>query len=446
MLRRPEAAEGDYFRSPQHRVAGMDTMGELRTTALRSKAKVPDSEFHPGERVLAASIPVGTRTTAIDLDVTDGCNLACSYCFKNLDKPNNMTLQTAKDGIEWLIRASADSPDISVNFMGGKPSARFPMLKELVAWGKRRARAVGKRIQFSFTSNMTLWNDEMRRWVDEEGIGVLVSIDGAPETQDAQRPSKNGRPMGETVARWANSMVQTRPQSDGRMTVPPQHVEKFFENCKYPWETVGFINIVAADADYDNWDEHHFETYREQLRLICDYLFDDFTSGGKRSLKVLSYYLQQLIEPRDLDRAVERRNFPCGAGYNYLMIDPKGDIWPCHRFDGAAEDSGLGGKMKMGNIYSEVFNENLSNAFRNFDHSKVFKPACKTCPVEPICGGFCPAANLSDTGSIYTPHDNYCRLKWVLYEEAELLYRRMKDADPVRCAEHIGGLAAGKDV
>src|SRR3954468_3368859 len=85
-------------------------------------------------RVHTGSVPTLTQTTCIDLDITDGCNLACSYCFKNLDHPNNMSLQTAKDGVEWLLLASGPSPQVSVNFMGGEPSLRFSMIKELVPW------------------------------------------------------------------------------------------------------------------------------------------------------------------------------------------------------------------------------------------------------------------------------------------------------------------------
>lgn len=99
----------------------------------------------------------------------------------------------------------------------------------------------------------------------------------------------------------------------------------------------------------------------------------------------------------------------------------------------------------MGNIYSQDFNEELSSVFRNFDHSKVFKPACRTCKVEPICGGFCPAANLSDTGTIYTPHDTYCRLKWIAYEKAEKLYFRMKELDEDRCLSHIENIVPKRE-
>jgi len=384
----------------------------------------------PGSRLASAAIPKMAQTTAIDLDVTDGCNLGCVYCFKNLDKPTHMSLDTAKDAIEWLFRASGDSPTVSVNFMGGEPILRFAVLKDLVVWGNRRARAVGKSIYWSFTSNLTLWTDEVREWVDANGIGVLMSIDGHPLIQDAQRPSKDRKPKAEIVAKWAKSLLTTRPESGARFTISPAYIDLLAEGCIYLWKDIGFKNVILADSDYDNWTDADFETYGQQCDRITEYMLEEFQAGRERTLELYKHYLLRLIHPRAMQSEIRRQNFPCGAGYNYSMIDQEGTIWPCHRFDGAAEDSGTEQAMKLGNIYRGEYNEALSNTFRNFDHSKIHKPECPTCPVEPICGGFCPAANLQHgKKSIYEPHDAYCRLKWMAYAKAEEYYTRLLEMD-----------------
>jgi uncharacterized protein len=118
---------------------------------------------------------------------------------------------------------------------------------------------------------------------------------------------------------------------------------------------------------------------------------------------------------------------PCGAGKGYMMIDYAGDVWPCHRFDGADTDKRAGGVFRLANIFQDGFHTELHKAFLSFDHSTMQKPACRTCPVEPACGGYCPAANFSDTGSIYTPHDSYCRWSQMLYATAEQLYAHSRE-------------------
>ena len=109
------------------------------------------------------------------------------------------------------------------------------------------------------------------------------------------------------------------------------------------------------------------------------------------------------------------------------MIDYTGDVWPCHRFDGADEDAGASGQFRMANIFEGHFRSDLQRAFMDFDHYEQAKPACETCPTRPVCGGYCPAANLSDTGSIYHPHDTFCRWSQMTYGYAESLYLRLRE-------------------
>ena len=60
-------------------------------------------------------------STAIDLDVTDDCNLRCVYCFKGPKTPRYIDMKTARAAVDWVIHASSDYQRISVNFMGGEP-------------------------------------------------------------------------------------------------------------------------------------------------------------------------------------------------------------------------------------------------------------------------------------------------------------------------------------
>jgi sulfatase maturation enzyme AslB (radical SAM superfamily) len=72
----------------------------------------------------------------------------------------------------------------------------------------------------------------------------------------------------------------------------------------------------------------------------------------------------------------------------------------------------------------------LQRTFRDFDHRVKHKDMCNQCPVNEICGGYCPAANVSSTGSIYTPHDDYCRCSQLNYDAAAHLYDRVKQSPP----------------
>jgi uncharacterized protein len=112
-----------------------------------------------------------------------------------------------------------------------------------------------------------------------------------------------------------------------------------------------------------------------------------------------------------------------------MMVDYTGDIWPCHRFDGADQAAGANGQFRLGNIFDGAFRDELQKVFVDFDHLQTHKDTCPTCPANEVCGGYCPAANLADTGSIYSPHDTFCRWTWMMYASAERVYDILAAAD-----------------
>lgn len=118
----------------------------------------------------------------------------------------------------------------------------------------------------------------------------------------------------------------------------------------------------------------------------------------------------------------EQRRYSCGAGRGTVLIDEHGDIWPCHRWDGADLDSGSRGAWRFGNMFEDGFNDTLHLALLQRDRWACYKPGCAHCPMNKICAGGCPAANLSLTGSIYTPHETDCEAARIAYKHAMTLH------------------------
>jgi len=76
----------------------------------------------------------------------------------------------------------------------------------------------------------------------------------------------------------------------------------------------------------------------------------------------------------------KQKIYYCGAGKNYVAVTPKGDIYPCHCFQGMDE-------FKMGNIRSGI-NSEVQNIFLN---NHIYnRPACSKCWARYFCGGGCP--------------------------------------------------------
>jgi uncharacterized protein len=116
------------------------------------------------------------------LNVTNQCNLACTYCYeygedKIVDTEHGrqskfMTEETARESVEFLLKESGASRTAHLTFFGGETLLNFPVLKSTIAYARRRADEVGKTIDFSLTTNATLLRPEIIEFLAEHNVGV----------------------------------------------------------------------------------------------------------------------------------------------------------------------------------------------------------------------------------------------------------------------------------
>ncbi len=354
----------------------------------------------------------------LDLDVTKNCNLRCVYCFKG-DRVHAggppMTLETAMAAIDWLIAASYSVRELWVNLMGGEPLLQFAMLQQLVPYAKRRAASHGKTVQFGCTTNLTLIDDEIAEFFRQWGMGWHCSIDGPPAVQNRQRPGPGGAESSSKAARGARLVLRDRPGAMARATLTPELVGTLFESLVY-FESLGFVSMGFALADQGAWQAAHLAEYDVQTRLIREHIRDDwYRRGIDKWYGAFDFFISAHISK-------QQRLFSCGAGRGTVLIDERGDMWPCHRWDGADCDAGDGGAWRLGNIFDGSFDHLLHLALLDRDRWSSYQPGCVGCAAQSICAGGCPAANLSETHSVYSQHRTTCEAARIALKHGMLLH------------------------
>jgi len=349
----------------------------------------------------SASCPV----TSIDLDLTKDCCLRCTYCFKGEKKHQEMCLETAFRVIDWLIEASFDyRGELYVNFMGGEPLLRFDLIKELVPYGKRRARQFGKRIHFGCTTNMVLVNEEIIEFWKKWGMGFHTSIDGIPEVQDAHRCFPNGKGSSQIIEKKVPLILNYRPTVAARATCCPDTVQHLYESVLY-FEKLGYKNIVFAQATNMEWQNKHFKILDEQLEKLSNFYIEKFRAGIEFNISPLDEAIRAIVTPA-------RQKPHCGAGRGLLLIDTEGNIWPCHRWNGYDAER----QWILGSIWGG-FNDELRQAFLDFNCHYDVNADCEHCLAVNMCGAGCIAENLQCRKDIYTPVQYWCQI-------AELIFRK----------------------
>ncbi|MGY8779759.1 MAG: radical SAM protein, partial [Longimicrobiales bacterium] len=157
----------------------------------------------PREQVPNDLPPADFPLNTMVLNVTNKCNLACTYCYEYGDdkivdtqygsQPKFMSEDTAEDSVEFLLAESQGQPVAHLTFFGGETLLNFPLLQKTVAYARRRAAEESKRIEFSLTTNATLLRPEIIQWLADNQVGVTISIDGPKPVQDGLRVFHNGK-------------------------------------------------------------------------------------------------------------------------------------------------------------------------------------------------------------------------------------------------------------
>src|SRR5882724_13057653 len=156
-----------------------------------------------------------------------------------------------------MLRESGENRLAHLTFFGGETLMNFPVLKSTITYARKRAKEVGKDVDFSLTTNATLLRPEIIEFLAENRVGVTISIDGPKEMQDEFRVFKNGSGSYDIVAPKIKELLKrhrSRPIG-ARVTLTSQtlDIRKIY---KHLTEEIGFWDVgfapvtTAPNRDY----------------------------------------------------------------------------------------------------------------------------------------------------------------------------------------------------
>ena len=171
-------------RSPADADAFLERIGFLDPDPPLPAA--PAEEFRPATAVLL---------------MTNRCQLRCTYCYAAAGEGAAEALdpgigRTAIDYVcQIALEDGRDHFEVSIHG-GGEPTRAWDSLQKCA--DHARTRELPARV--TMTSN-AIWSRRQLDWIAENLDGLTISVDGAPETQDRQRPFSTGRGSSGVVLR-----------------------------------------------------------------------------------------------------------------------------------------------------------------------------------------------------------------------------------------------------
>lgn len=361
---------------------------------------------------------VYSKPQAVTMLLTNDCNLACSYCFESNKGKDYMPKEMALD----ILKATYNPVDpmagiFTLNMFGGEPLMNWDTFKAVCDYVLEN----NLKIRITATTNLTLLTDEMIDYIDELSIPVLVSVDGIKEVHDKHRCNSFDKVienMKKLIDRDLGYLIEAR------MTVAPDTAKYMYESVKMLVD-LGINNIANVPASDLEWDAQSIQDYKDNYEKILDMyinILNDETNKRNISLYKVDQALNLALEPIKEDTSM------CNIGNpRWVIVDWKGDIWPCPDYPTTDNVDLIAGKI--GNFYTGV------------DETKVDpKPMvatyelerCKGCEAISICKSGCPYENYTKNGKFNEPTIGYCTLQKAFVEIIKAYQDKLLEATNIR--------------
>ncbi|HHT91464.1 MAG: thioether cross-link-forming SCIFF peptide maturase [Limnochordia bacterium] len=346
-----------------------------------------------------------TVVKALCLNVAHDCNLRCDYCFASTGDFQGarelMPLHVAQGAVDFLIQASEHRRQLEIDFFGGEPLLNWEVVHKTVTYAKKQGEKAGKSFRFTITTNGLGLNPEIEAFINEHMYNVVLSIDGRREINDGMRRTVSGRgSVYDLIVPKFQRLVQNRQGKSYYVRGTYTAANLDFANDVAHLHDLGFTEIsmepVVADPN---------EAYALQVadlpRIFEEYeRLADLVLTRRRQGEALNFFHFNVELTKG--PCLYKRLTSCGAGYEYLAVSPRGELFPCHQFVGQKD-------YLLGTVPSGLTNQELSAQFK--DAHVLNKPQCRTCWAKYFCSGGCEKIYLEFAGKPRTLDEISCGIQ-----------------------------------
>ena len=347
-------------------------------------------------------------TSNVTFQVTDDCNLKCSYCYQINKGKHKMSLDVAKRFIDMLLDNDENTKQyidtrsknaVVIEFIGGEPFLEVELMDQIIEYFVQQMIIKDHPWQYhyviSISSNGTLYFEpKVQEFIKKylSHLSLSISIDGNKQLHDACRVFEDGSGSYDIAIAAVHHYIDVLGGKMGsKMTLAP-------ENISYTYEAVvslieqGYTEINLNCVYEKGWTENHATVLYYQLKKLADYMImNDLTDTVYISMFVETYFRPK--SPDDVENW-------CGGNGQMISVDYKGDIYPCIRY----MESSLGDTVPpimVGNVYDGMMVDAkckaCMKALKSVNRKSQSTDECFNCLIADGCS-WCQAYNYQDSG------------------------------------------------
>lgn len=392
---------GDTLEKIQQEVEG-DRLQEFLDSLIQKRFLVEGGEVDPSYIVPDENyIKDGKMLEHLRLNVTETCNLRCSYCYERVSEVWNqkriMDWKVAKKAIDQFLFyiQKNEKKKISVRFFGGEPLLNWPLVEQSVDYIKNILPDDVK-VNYIINTNGTLIDGQRAKFLAENQIAVSLSVDGVKDIHDKFRVYPNGAGSFDVVDQKMKYLIEHHcgfnvsvvctEETLTRLTDFIDYISEKQKTCDYRIP-VCFNFVQITDDEGKLTEDEKIDLLIKALKYADKKEVQSF--GG------LTHFVFEKLLHNYIG------TFCAGSGSEF-SVAPSGDIFPCSGLD-----------INIGNIdsFDEIFQ---SETYKNLCRRKSGNiMRCKDCEIECFCSGGCIADVVSKEDQENGYFDGYAEGKAV---------------------------------
>lgn len=387
------------------------------------------------------------KVCTITFQITDECNLNCSYCYQINKGHHIMPIEIAQDFIDMIFNNNKNLYDYInfnefsgciIEFIGGEPFLQVKLMDQILDYFilklKNSQPQWLKYWCICITSNGTLYFNPqvqqfIKKWICH--LSLSISIDGNKELHDKCRTYLNGKGSYDDAIKAALHYSNNYNQAlITKMTLSP-------DNIKYASDAyINLINLGYKDIDSnycfeEGWTIDHAKILYQELKKVADYII-----FNNKDID-LYFAMFRNFQFRPMLKSIND-NW-CGSNDCMITLDYNGNLYPCIRFTesslGSDQEPLIIGTIKYHDLIVNEKNQKCINCLHNITRISQSPKKCIKCKIADGCA-WCTAYNYQKTGSVNKRVTYICELHharalanayfWNLYYQKYHIKKRFK--------------------
>lgn len=360
-----------------------DEVSELLNASLLIPDDFDENMYLADTRIEAMKKLNEKKATYYLITPTMNCNARCYYCFEKGAHHENMTLETAKEIVNYIIQHKPDET-ITIQWFGGEPLLSI----EIISFVSEQLKLNNIPFNSKITTNGYLLNKKTSYRAKNEWRTDVIQIT-IDDVGDKYNKIKNYKEpevdpfslVVKNIHHGAENDINIRL----RVNINPIEVDQAKRTISYlKNEFEKYKNVVVYFAPIDSSLDHipsiadSFEDMQEHpIITLLDFEENYSSLGFSPPTSILEDETVKIFTKNYLYPSPMSCGGVCS---NSLTIDSLGDFYVCHRL------LGQGTEYSCGNVRNGFVENKISDYYRS---SKLCYSECDTCNLLPVCQGGC---------------------------------------------------------